>query len=255
MNTDLHLGYIGGSGGFLALHLLLLSNYYNCCIDRSIDKVVDQQWRISDAKLWKSNEVWPCNEKTTVEFTDHRLFFHCNPELAEWQAHVDRKVLVYTDLKSQLALSKYKNAWIFHPAINRQTQTLDYCFETFYNSIKDPAWPSCNTLSQVSLLSAKIQQELQGYSDFRELAMATNWEEWFLAKHAHWKLHNQTVYSECVPLAQCSDIVVDLKDIVKTHGAALLIPLNLPVTTQHHLLIDRWLALHSSDIIEQLTHL
>lgn len=253
MNTDLHLGYVGGSGGFLALHLLLLSDCYNCCIDGPINEVVDRQWHIPDAKLWKSKEVWPNNEKTTVEFINHRLFFHCNPELAEWQVQVNRKVLVYTDLKSQLALSKYKNAWVFHPDIDQQTQTLDYCFETFYSSIKDPAWPECKTISQASKLPSAIQQELQGHSDFHELVKATDWDEWFLSKHEHWKLNNQTVYSDCVPLAQCSDIVIDLKDIVKTHGAALLIPLNLPMTAQHRMLVDRWLALHSSEIIEQLT--
>lgn len=255
MTTDLQLGYVGGSGGFLALHLLLLTNNYNCYInEQSIDQIIDHQWTVPDSTLWKSKELWPDNEKTKINFSNNRLFFHCYPVLDHWKSIVDRKVFVYTDLKLQLALSKYKNAWVFHPDTDRESRTLDYWFEKFYNNIKDAAWPACNSISQVSQLPKKIQQELQNYPDFYRLTNSKNWEDWFFADHQHSKLNNQVVYPICVPFAQCSDIVVDLKDIVQSQGAALLTPLNLTATDQHRLLINHWLSLHPDDIVKQLTH-
>jgi hypothetical protein len=253
LTTDLNLGYVGGSGGFLALHLLLLSNNYNCCIDgSSVDEIIDHQWNITDPNLWKSNELWPNNEKTKVNFSNNRLFFHCQSDPDKWKSIVDRKVFVYTDLKLHLALSKYKNAWIYHASANRESLTLDYWFKKFYDNIKDPAWPQCNTISQISQLPKKIQQELENYPDFCLLTSSRNWDDWFLLQHQHSKLNNQVVYSNCVLLAQCSDIVVDLKDIVRSHGAALLTPLNLTVSNQHRMLINRWLSLHPGDIVKQL---
>ena len=254
MTTDLHLGYIGGSGGFLALHLLLLSNHYNCYINGgSVDEIIDHQWTVPDSTLWKSKELWPDNEKTKINFSNNRLFFQCNPALDEWASIVDRKVYVYTDLKLQLALSKYKNAWVFYTSADRKTRTLDYWFEKFYNNIRDPAWPACNAISQISQLPKKIQQELQSYPDFHGLINSKNWEDWFFTEHQYCKLNNQVVYPDCVLLAQCSNIVVDLKDIVQSQGAALLTPLGLIATDQHRMLINHWLSLHPNDIVKQLT--
>jgi hypothetical protein len=85
------------------------------------------------------------------------------------------------------------------------------------------------------------------------LKTANNWQDWMLIKNQHYKIQNQVVYSDCVPLANHSNIVIDLKDIVKSGGAALLQALDLPVVAQHQALVDHWLSLHSLEIVAQLT--
>ena len=74
---DLSLFYFGGSGGFLLLHLLLMSGkFYAAGIDINN---LEQQWNISDPSKWKDQEVWPKNLLTSRAVSDKtKLYFNCN---------------------------------------------------------------------------------------------------------------------------------------------------------------------------------
>ena len=250
---DIYLGYCGGCGGFFALHLLLLSDRYNCSLSQPFDQILESQWSIKNAAHWKHSEVWPDNEKTLENFDSPRLFFECGPLISTWKNILSCKILIYTDLFLQLTLSKYKNASFYYPGSPIGPKTLDYHFVSFYNNIKDPGWPDCTTISGVQQLPDNIIQELQQYEDFIELKNSNSWEQWFLIKQKNYQINHQVVHEDCVDLAQYSNHVIDLKDIVRSQGAALLEPLGLSVTDQHIKFINMWVNLHPPEIIKYMS--
>ena len=252
---DVHLGYIGGCGGFFALHLLLLSNRYNCSLEQPFDQILKSQWAIKNPAHWKHTEVWPNNTKTLEEFDSSRLFFDCNPAVTIWQNITTCKVLIYTDLFLNLVLSKHKHANFYHASVPPEIRTLDYHFALFYNNIRDSSWPNCTSIEQAWRLPDKILQELQQYEDFIDLTTTDSWEQWFLIKQKNYQINNQVVYKGCVDLAQYSNHLIDLKDIVRSQGAALLEPLGLPVTDRHTKFINMWVNLHPPEIIKHLSSL
>ena len=62
-----NVGYCGGSGGFIFLHFLLLSEQYYCSFGNnqiSLDEIIKNQWNIKNNFTWKKTEVWPSNVDT-----------------------------------------------------------------------------------------------------------------------------------------------------------------------------------------------
>jgi hypothetical protein len=64
--NELSIGYSGGSGGFLLLHLLLLSDQYHVKFkdNKTFDEAFEKQWKITNPNQWKSLETWPDNLQT-----------------------------------------------------------------------------------------------------------------------------------------------------------------------------------------------
>ena len=118
--------YYGGSGGFLLLHSLLLTDQFYA--DGYDEKTLNDLsiWKISNNLNWKNHEIWPNNLKTSEYQTNKiKLYHHCNDDI-NWQLHQGTRVLLYTDLETQLALAKYKNAWIYNPTANLDTNKLEF---------------------------------------------------------------------------------------------------------------------------------
>lgn len=113
MKKDLSLLYLGGTGGFFLLHLLLLSDEkFYCNGYENIDSIIKKQWS-KDFDNWKSRETWPSNYQTYLKVTHNRkLFFHCH-EYVNWEKSQDQKIFLYTNLETQLALSKLKKSFIY----------------------------------------------------------------------------------------------------------------------------------------------
>jgi hypothetical protein len=113
--SDVSVLYFGGSGGFFLLHLLMLSKKFFCSPLEDFESVFHKQWTIQDPARWKSSETWPNNAATAGAQTNLRkLFLHCNGGPG-WDQHSGSKVLLYTDIETQLAMAEYKKAWCFHP--------------------------------------------------------------------------------------------------------------------------------------------
>jgi hypothetical protein len=70
-----------------------------------------QHWNIKDRSRWKSTEIWPENDKTQKSDYKHKLFFVCNPSVRDVLSEADKKILLYTDYKTQYLLAKNKRAW------------------------------------------------------------------------------------------------------------------------------------------------
>lgn len=249
---DVTLGYVGGCGGFFALHLLLLSNRYNCSLPQSLDDILQHQWNIQNPKHWKSTEVCPDNAKTLEEFASPRLFFQCNPSIDNWQTIKHRKVLIYTNLNLHLKLSKHKHCGFYHPDVHANSRSLDYHFSNFYAGIRDSSWPDCDTIEQIKNLPEHVINELQQNAYFVDFTNAVSWEQWFLIQHKNYSINHEVVYKDCFDLAQSSTHVIDLKDIVASQGTALLEPLGLSITRQHKEFIIKWVNLHPLELKQLL---
>jgi hypothetical protein len=125
-NQDLNLFYIGGHGGFFFLHLLILSGKYACKFypDSGDAEYVDwfnnfkqtiysKQWAPSNE--WKQNESFPDNRSTLTSenYSKPRIVYTCN-WFGEWSILPGKKVIIYTDLETELRLSWHKKANIFY---------------------------------------------------------------------------------------------------------------------------------------------
>ena len=123
-NNNLNIFYFGGSGGFFFLHLLLLSKKYYCHLlgdtpHSDFEKwfllfknvIYKNQWKIKEE--WKSSETWPTNTLTmSSTIPVPKIYFTCN-DAGQWASLPGRKILLYTDIRTQLRLSLYKNAFDF----------------------------------------------------------------------------------------------------------------------------------------------
>lgn len=88
---------------------LIYSREQEC--DFLTQAIVSHQWRARTR--WKSTEIWPNNELThQAPSTRPRIFFHCNSR-DSWLASPGLKVMLYTDVRTQLRMCSYKSAGMF----------------------------------------------------------------------------------------------------------------------------------------------
>jgi len=130
-NRDLVLAYAGGSGGFILLHVLLISGLYKIVLGdgKDLASVIDQQWSITDAAEWKIGEVWPDNRATAALHGRPCIFFYCNP-----------------DLKTFLT--------------GQDTTSVAHLLQC-YQDIKDKAWPDISCFEDYLNLDAWIRKECE----------------------------------------------------------------------------------------------
>lgn len=165
--SNIRLCYFGGSGGFVALHLLLASNQFDCAFTNGIpfEDVIKTHWDINNHRDWKHSEIWPDNNSTRLLDSDKRkIYFFCNPtvdNIADFDGDI---IFVYTDVCSQIELARYKKAFIYHPlADSRIAYYKKHLFRwrKFYNKIKDDQWPKCTSPRKIKQLPYSIQKELE----------------------------------------------------------------------------------------------
>lgn len=251
-SQSLHLGYVGGSGGFLALHLILLCNHYVNDMSHDLANIIQQHWNIQDHAQWKKTEIWPNNKITHQLTADHKIYFHCNPEIDRWTNIQGTKLLLFTDLRSQLILAKYKNAWMYITTQDPTQRDINWHFTNFYNNVRDPQWPQCESVHESLELDPKIRAELMGHQDYRNFLQAIDFEDWFVLTHRDCLYRDDIVEPGVPQLAQSSQIVVKLQDIIASRGRALLEPLGLSVLDTHLELLRKWTSLHPPALLTQI---
>lgn len=80
--------------------------------DQAFDSVHQQHWQINTDQ-WKSTEIWPDNSRTLASACvdrPYRIFFTCN-YIEQWLQWPGKKIVLYTDIRTQTRLSMYKKAW------------------------------------------------------------------------------------------------------------------------------------------------
>jgi hypothetical protein len=93
-------------------YLQVMRDFYEIFLDDVVFKqVFPNQWD-PNRSTWKESEIWPDNKVTghidnLTSF--NKLFFTCN-KVKEWQDLPGHKVLLYTDIRSQVRLAWFKKA-------------------------------------------------------------------------------------------------------------------------------------------------
>jgi hypothetical protein len=116
--------------------------------DYQLSRVIKHQWEINPG-AWKSTETWPINDSTLVKCPvdrEYKLYYTCN-DIDQWLKYPGKKIVLYTDIRSQLRLAFYKKSWKFqidHCMYKSKTRSIlksaidfrnDWCYEELSRAI------------------------------------------------------------------------------------------------------------------------
>jgi hypothetical protein len=263
---DLNLLYSGGSGGFLLLHLLLLSGRYFSSFptDLSLDEIIERQWQIKDPARWKEKEMCPSNTETKNTACDlEKIYFYCNPDYADidqYPGHVN--LCLYTNYASQLKLAYYKKANWFYNSDFVSYKSLLRSWQQHYRNVKDPSWPDCNSFRKIKNLPAPIQKELL---DDPHTHYYLNYESKNTPKYQFENLSDLTfehrtelyqgdaVYKPILPFILSADVRIKLQDLVNSNAEILPDLLDIPkINSRQKNLLDHWRSLHCPQLLRDI---
>jgi hypothetical protein len=114
-NEDLNIFQHGGCGGLYFFYQLLLTNKFNCVLDTEISYLEAKNFvfDIKNPDDWKNTEIFPDNNRTLqLKNNSNRIFYTVN-DFRSWMKLPGKKILVYTDARSQLRLNWYKRTYWF----------------------------------------------------------------------------------------------------------------------------------------------
>lgn len=256
MQNDITLGYSPACGGFLLFHLLLLSGQYHAEFVKSVDvaTAIANQWNIKNHSVWKQSEHWPDNDKTRLcNSATNKIYFYCNPSIEEFTKQSARKIMLYSDVNTQLALARYKNA---HWYYNRTQFGLNRDFlaqwNKHYNAIKAEDWPDCRSFKKISALPEAIQQELMSNPYTQSYLQCRSWQDYIVNNHT---LDYQTakVTTQTFELLSTADDCISLKELVNSQ-CKILVDKHLidKVNVAQLNLLNHWLKLHSTQLLDQI---
>lgn len=252
---DLNLFYSGGAGGFLLLHLLLLSGKYHVIFGNhvpiDIEMAIDQQWKIFDHTKWKTREVWPNNEKTFHSDSKlTKIYYYCNP----WEKYHQIKnyssynVGLYTDFYSQFKMACFKNANWF----SVQGDKLEgvnfraHIWAEHYNKIKGSGWPDCPGVIQINSLPVEIQNEI-----FDNPLTQSTLNVVLSAKTESYQ--NQQISGEILPFLKTADAVVKLQDLTNEPARILKQVFNIKSLNSKQIdLLEHWKTLHPPQLLTSI---
>lgn len=247
------LQYSGGSGGFLLLHLLLLSNKFYAAFDRdiSLNQIIQEHWNIKSPEQWKSTEIWPNTQATLdAQVEVNKIYFQCNPfdNMLDIGDVKCKKIVIYTDYRSQQLLSHYKKAnWWYTLDLKYYTfKTFLKTWQTHYTNVKDPSWPKCLSIRHLHRLPEIIQKEI----------LADPHIEYFLNfkyQEPSALFNNDLVHDLIVPYLESADVVVKLQDLVNSDGKILETLFDIPkINNKQSELLKKWKQLHNNTLLSAI---
>jgi hypothetical protein len=256
MTQDVNIFYFGGSGGHFLLHLLMLTGQYQCAWqgqEQDFKKIFQHQWNIIDKSQWKVNETWPDNTATKTSNFTRKIYFTCNHN-SSWQQMAGIKIVLYTDIKTQVWLAKFKRAfWFNEKFYNRHNQN----FINDYTRVRGADWPDCNSIEKFNSLPQTIKDE---WINVFGLCLPTvdqlvyhSVEAGLLVNGSH-TYKNDSVYYQLIEqrILDQADIVVKLQDLIKTNGTVLFDQLGIAGNDRCWEFVKHWLNLHTEDQLAYL---
>lgn len=82
--------------------------------NQQFELVHQHNWNLN-LQQWKSSEIWPNNERTlnsNCSGRQYRIFFNCN-DVEKWLQLPGKKIVLFTDIKTQIRLAMFKKAWLY----------------------------------------------------------------------------------------------------------------------------------------------
>jgi hypothetical protein len=252
--TNWALQYSGGSGGFLLLHLLLLSDKFYASFDKdlSLDQIIQEQWNIKSPNQWKRTEIWPNNQITLdSQINVDKIYFRCNPFANDIEDILGelpyKKIVIYTDYHSQDLLAHYKKAnWYSHSG-TKYTKFKKFLkgWQKYYTNIKDSSWPKCLSVRHIDRLPENIQREI----------LADPYINYFLNfgyqdRPPGAYFNNTLVSSPIVPYLESADVIVKLQDLVNSDAKILETLVNVPkINSKQLALLQKWKQHHTKELL------
>lgn len=97
-------------------YLQVIRDFYKTLVDDVVIKqILPRQWN-PNRPIWKHGEIWPDNLMTgrIADSNDFNKIFFTGNNVGQWQHLPGYKILLYTDIKSQVRLAWFKKAkWFF----------------------------------------------------------------------------------------------------------------------------------------------
>lgn len=253
MNDDIKLFYFGASGGFFCLHLLLLTEAYQCKFagqDQNFENIFKKQWNILNTEKWKSHEIWPDNYATIESSLLNKVYFSCN-DIDKLTTYPGKLIVLYTDIETQWFLARTKRAfWFERYSDSDILNHINQVFSNCYLNVKAKHWPECNSIKQFNSLPNWIKTEC--FEDFKfskiwdnKLSPEDQLEAFRDSKRRQYK--DQWIYEQLLTtnIINQADIVVKLQDLIKTNGEILFEQLGIKGNQRCADFVNLWLNKHT----------
>jgi len=254
LTKNVTVSYDSGSGGnmvYLSL-LLALQSTHTSQSKVHVANLIKEAWDISELKNWKDTEILenyedvPNYNDTTETETIVRIT--CLAGKGEVD-YADIVIVVYTDIKTQAALSKMKNTYAYRN-LHTLVRTIPL---TVYNDVKDRHWPAISDVSEFSILSRNIQNELVNQFSFPEnMHRPDAWED-YVHDIMSTEYNGMRINSNIAGTLDKANYTFILQDIVNTKFKCVTDALGLEYTDEIRDHIALWLDLHPGNIQEMLT--
>lgn len=253
-----HVGYCGGSGGFLLLHMLMLSNQYFTCFEdnKSFKEVFQEQWNINDLTKWKTTEFSPINHTTIARKTDlDKILYFCNPLVENFfnfeislfpefkKSYCNIKDSTWPEIKS---FDDFLNlpSWIQQEAVD----TLPHASEIIYyvcapQKLKKYIWIYTDFDSQNELAFCK---KAYFYSQLPDREKITDFTPYIKT----WQ--NTIVDRISVDFLNKTDIQIKLQDLVNTPEILIKHGLLTDINFSQIIFLENWKKLHPSKLLKKI---
>ena len=254
--TLYHLGYRGASGGFLLLHLLLLSDNFFAAFTEQKDfkQILEDQWAIVDHTKWKQTEHWPDNFNTAMSDSHlDKIFYFCNPsedDFFNYRKLFEQVKQGYSDIQdsSWPDINSFVEFDNLPDCIKREvTETLGYSnllqLMTSSDICKRTIWLYTDIDSQNELAFYKKAyfyyqrpdlNKIQDYKNFTEV-----WQNDLVDRHAVYFLNN-------------SDIQIRLQDLVNTPEILVSYGIVESINQNQINLLNHWKKLHPKELLKKI---
>lgn len=214
-------------------YLLLKFSNRNCVFDSISQDTIqnfDTVWNINSIQELDETEILPDNLKTYYSTANNKLF--CGRNLSN-NTYFDffrgYKIILYLDFDTHYEICKYLQVGFFENGSVEYKQ--NEFFLMFYNRLKSPAWPVCESVTDYYLLPEYVKSECLLNNDLQATLNLETFEEFYknsLSKNVNGiKIDKNLVDTTNFNNA---DLIIDVKTILQTNGQNLFDALGIDYT-------------------------
>jgi len=151
--------------------------------DRVFESVHQHNWNINPSR-WKSTEIWPSNSDTlnsTCDLRPHKVFFTCN-DIESWLQWPGKKVVLYTDIRTQTRLAMYKKAWKYTNPEKKYLKT-KISLSSAKNYLGELVWDKALPALQQADYTVRLQDFVKSMLDSKSTQTQKDFTNFWLSQH------------------------------------------------------------------------